>query len=299
MDIALLKAFMEVEQLGSLRGAASRLNISQPALSRQIQRLEAEVGSELFERTGRGMKLSEAGEKLKGRANQLIQDWDEVLASIHGGDQPSGTVCLVVPPSFSPKKCAVILGRLRASYPLIKVRIAVALSGLVHRGLLSGSIDLGILYSSVSAEGLYFSNLWKESLSLITLAEKAPRTKSVVLKAVLERELLLPSSGHGLRELVQGAATGLGLPLRLAMEIDSLRHMLAMVDAGHGDTILPAASVSQRLERMELAATPIANPELSRTVVLAHSTQHRQRRAVKVVFEYLEEAFRELSPEEQ
>lgn len=84
METHLLRSFLHVAELGNLSRASERLHLSQPALSRQIKQLEQSLGVELFERTGRGVRLTDAGELLERRARPLLADLEVLAAEVSG-----------------------------------------------------------------------------------------------------------------------------------------------------------------------------------------------------------------------
>src|SRR5690349_5012181 len=101
MDLRRLRYFLSVAEAAGLSGAAAKANISQPALSRQMQILEAELGVRLFERLPRGIRLTDAGVRLQQRATALLRQADELRGELRATAlEPVGDVVFAVPPSL-------------------------------------------------------------------------------------------------------------------------------------------------------------------------------------------------------
>src|SRR5579871_1019334 len=145
MDIRQLKTFVEVAANGSYARTASVVGIAQSALSRQLSALERGIGGRLFHRTGRGVVLTELGERMLPRARALIADAD---AWEHAARQeqsaPHGEVTLGVVPVASRGLIALLVAELRQHYPGIRLRALEAYSGQVEEWLASGRVEIGI-----------------------------------------------------------------------------------------------------------------------------------------------------------
>jgi DNA-binding transcriptional LysR family regulator len=136
LDWALLRAFLEVAQAGSLSRAAAALGTSQPTLSRQIATLEAEVGQALFERTTRGMRLTKAGEAMRFPA-QRMREHAQNFALVAGGHAQTlaGTVRVTASEIFSAYVLPPLLRKLRDSHPEIQIELVASntLENLLER----------------------------------------------------------------------------------------------------------------------------------------------------------------------
>lgn len=287
MDLGHLRSFLHVAELGSLSRAADRLHISQPALSRQVQLLEAELGAALFERTGRGMRLTDAGALLMRRAEPLLRQFDQLAEDIHGRDEIlRGSVSLAVPPSFGARASAELVERFREAHSQVKLRVVVALGGSVREGLLTGQLDLGVMYGPVDRRNLRTEELWTESLVLLSACGKAPATSGALGFAQLrELPLVLPTGDHGLRRVLELHSAAMGHDLQSAVDVDSLQVGLELVRRGVGHTVLPRRAAAEDLERGTLVATAIRRPTPRRTALLVHAQERPPSRAALALAE--------------
>ncbi len=143
MDLKQLRTFLHVAETGSLSKAAKRLNVTQPALSRQIRLLEEDAGVALFVRTGRGVILSEAGEKLKPRARVLDEEMERLKMDMTAfAGTVRGEVRVGLPPSDGMVLAAPVVERFHQDYPQVKLHITQLLSGALQENLWDGRLDM-------------------------------------------------------------------------------------------------------------------------------------------------------------
>ncbi|MBS8273677.1 LysR family transcriptional regulator [Thalassospira tepidiphila] len=271
MDIKQLRSFVHIAELGSLSRAAERLNLSQPALSRQVNLLEESLDTKLLERTGRGVKLTEAGQMLAERARVILTDLARLEADLSArSSQVTGHVHVGVPPSAGIVITGALIENLRDRYPDLNVTVAEDLTGDVQEGLLSGRLDIGILHDGMISRSLYAEPLWREDLFLISHPSQVGEQETeIAYEDVLSLPLIMPTNKHGLRAMMQEAAFRAGRPLTPVVEADALRVLIDLVTRNLGHTVLPRSSLVQELSTGRLTARRITNPQLSRKVMLS------------------------------
>ncbi len=278
-----LRTFLHVCDAGSLSGASRTLHLTQPAISRQIHLLEDSVGSSLFERTGRGMELTERGRWLAGRARTLLLELDGLSEEIHEGPI-TGRVSIGVSPSVGAVWTAGLVERLRKQLPGIKLHMVFMLSGALGELVARGSLDLGILYSPTVGQGLMTRKLWEESSHLVTSRRSLlARQSTIRLRKVIETPLVLPSSRFGVRALLERHALELEEELRLEAEIDSVQLALELVRRGVGSMILTERALAD-LDPGDFAALPIVRPRLQRSAQVIVTESSLRRQAVSAVW---------------
>lgn len=194
--------------------AAERLNLSQPALSRQVNLLEESLDTKLLERTGRGVKLTEAGQMLAERARVILTDLARLEADLSArSSQVTGHVHVGVPPSAGIVITGALIENLRDRYPDLNVTVAEDLTGDVQEGLLSGRLDIGILHDGMISRSLYAEPLWREDLFLISHPSQVGEQETeIAYEDVLSLPLIMPTNKHGLRAMMQEAAFRAGRP---------------------------------------------------------------------------------------
>lgn len=293
LDSHRLRSFLHVAELGSMSRAARRVNLSQPALSRHIALLESEVGVPLFERTGRGVRLTEAGRILAERAGPLLGELEQLASEVAArAHEVTGSVRVAVPPSVGVRVPAAIIERFRDLHPRVSLRVVVALSGAVHDGLLRGSLDLGILYQPVRSAALRTEPLWRESLLLVAPAGQLDRDRPVRLRDALTGPLVLPGPRHGLRALVERYAARLDVTLEVPVEVDALQLSLVLIRRGVGRALLPERAVANELAHGRLSVAPIVEPDVERTTLLAWPRERLQSRAASALADVLRDEVR-------
>ncbi len=273
MDLRQLRTFLHVAELGSLSKAAERLRIAQPALGRQMKLLEEELGVALFARHGRGMVPTAAGRILADRASAILRLVADTRAElIAERDAVKGTVSLGVPPTVGEVLAGRLVERFVKQHPAVTVRIVPAFSGYLHDLLQRGEVDLAVMYETPVTPQIRVEPLIVEELFLVGargagLAMERP----VPFAGLADRAMILPGPRQGLRRLVEGEARRAGIALRVAVEADALQTLKDLVLRGLGFTVLPFAVIHAELQAGSLCAAPIAEPALTRRLVLARS----------------------------
>jgi len=287
MDIKQLRYFVNVAELGSFSKAAAFLSVAQPALSRQIRNLEDELETRLLHRNGRGVAVTESGEQLLDRANAVLDQMDRIRDDISRLKvRPSGTVTLGLPPTITHVLVIPLIKQIRANYPEISLQAAEGFSGFVHEWLTGGRLDLAVLYNAPRTKHLLTEQLLVEELFLIGPGGATER-KVVPFPDIARLPLILPSRPHGLRILIDTIAARENIDLRIDFELDSLAAIKELVEDGTGWSILSFASVYREVEAGRLTARRIVEPNLSRSLVLATSTQRPLSQAARVVVDQI------------
>jgi len=272
MEISQLRTLIHVAELGSLSKAADRLHIAQPALSRQIRLLEAELGVRLFDRHGRGMVVTDAGQDVLRHALRVMAELEEIRATVADEDAPlRGHVSIGMPPTVADILSEPLVTAFRAIHPEATLRIVSAYSGYLMDWMHRGEIDTAILYDPKSARTLRVQPLLEEVLFLIG-PPGAGLSTAVDFADLAGQRLLLPSPGHGLRAILDRCAADRGFALSVPVEADSYATLKGLVRAGHGMTILPRAPIHGDLAAGNLCAAPLHNPTPMRRLILSYPT---------------------------
>lgn len=274
MELSQLRTLIHVAELGSLSKAAERLHVAQPALSRQIRLLEEELAVRLFERHGRGMVVTEQGQAVLAHALKVMAELEEIRATSQEKDGPlRGHVSIGMPPTAIDLLSEPLVAAFREHHPEATVRLVSAYSGHLLDWLQRGEIDISILYDPKSAKTLRNIALLEETLFLIGPSDSGLSMEVPVdFAQVLDRPLLLPSLGHGLRSIVDKYALETGRTAHVPIEADSYTTLKHLVEKGHGYTILPLPPIYQDLVAGTLRAAPLQNPTPRRQLILSHPT---------------------------
>ena len=284
MDLRQLRYFVAIIQCGSITRASLQLNVAQPALSLHMRNMEADLGVARLFRTAQGVLPTEAGATLLRHAHLILGHFEQAQAEVRGSAaEPAGEVRLGLPSSISQVLGVPLILAARDRYPRVSLRVAEAMSGYVLDWLRAGRVDLGLLYAVVDDRGLRSTSLLTEELVLFGPADSSPTDHAAVpLAALSGRPLVLPSPGHGLRDLLDAAAAEGGLRLSPAVEIDAYASIKAMVERGLGFSVLPAHAVREEVGQGRLRAWPF-DPPLTRTVHLAQPTDRPLSHAARAI----------------
>jgi LysR family nitrogen assimilation transcriptional regulator len=273
MELKELRSFMRVARAGSVSRAAEELRLAQPALSRQIRKLEHELGVALFARHGRGMRLSAAGSLLLERAEAITHLVHQTSEEIKEDRSPQrGRIALGVPPAAGRILIPAFAERFQRAWPQTTLHMREGVSSSLQEWLVEKRLDIAMLHNPPHLEALNISPLLTERMWVIGpparhIKAAKPRA-SFRIRDLAELPLILPNMAHANRRLVENAAMEQGIRLRIKIEADSVTFAKAMVGRGLGYTILTYAAVQEEVTRKKLTIYPIANPTLSTKVTI-------------------------------
>lgn len=270
MDIAQLKTLIHVAELGSVSRAADRLNIAQPALSRQIRLLEKELGVFLFERHGRGMVITEAGRDILRHATRILDEMEAIRLAA-GVDKAilRGTVAIGTTPTVAEIVTVPLVSRIRQAHPHLGIRFSSAFSGYLLDWLQRGELELAVSYDPQPLRSVKIVPVMVEELLYVSApGGSSIPAESVPFARLAQERLVLPSPRHGLRALVEDCARRAGIALQADVEADSFGAMIDLVRNGFGSTVLPLAPIYSLVRAGDLNAVALADPTPSRKLVL-------------------------------
>src|SRR5437667_12761796 len=143
MELRSLAYFTRIAELGSITRAASHLRLAQPALTRHVQRREEALGVARFTRASRGVRLTEAGEKLLGSATRILRDVERTGDEIRAQDaHPSGRIILGITPTLCPILVPELFARMRREYPAIELKVMHAGMVRLEEFIIDGRVDI-------------------------------------------------------------------------------------------------------------------------------------------------------------
>ena len=274
MNLRHLRSFVQVAELGSVTRAASSLFTVQSAISRQIKALEEELDTKLFVRHGRGLKLTEPGTILLTRATHILDEIETAKSEIVSSNKiVRGQVTIGMPPTVASVLAGSLAERLANEHPGIKLRFVDALSGTLLEWLQKREIDFAVLYDQKEQLNLRIFPLLLESLYLVMHpSNKLSTRKSITFRQLSQEKLVLPSSRHSLRKLIERVAGDKKVELKVSIDADGLVILKELVRRGVGSTILPLPSIHQEVSDGAICAKPISSPPITRKLVLALPT---------------------------
>lgn len=284
-DLRKWHAFVTIAEAGSVSRAASLLDMDQALLSRQLNALERGCRARLFNRTGRGVELSETGRRILPQVKALLSDAMQLERGIRGEAlQPTGQVTLASLPSIAYVFAGRLFTTLRSRYPGIHLKILEGSSGLVEEWLADARVDIGILYR-------YGASLREDEEALATVhsyligcrGERLTEAREVPFRALHDLPFILPSRPNGLRNALEAIAKRERIALSPVMEADSLPLMKTLVADEGLYTVLPLHAVWQEVEQRRLQAAKLIDPPLPRWLAMATSKAKGPSKAVNAV----------------
>ena len=265
-----LRYFLSVAQTGNLGRAARILNVSQPAISLQLRKLEDGLGTQLLLRHGRGVTLTAAGACLRDRLHTVLQLLASPLDDSEPGTSP-GSVSLAVPAEAGAPLVAPLARMFRERWPDVTLDIREGCGGELEDWLSQRHVDLALLPDRPAVPDLEIIPLLIDALGLIAPVHSplAGDTRPLSVRDLATEPLILPGRQHWLRRRLDHAAQRQGTELRPTVQVDSASLTKMMVSAGLGCAVLPLTAVQSDVARGALAFRPVGHPPLTFTHVIA------------------------------
>lgn len=268
MELRHLRYFLAAADASHFRRAAEAMHVSQPTLSQQIKQLERELGTILFDRIAKRVRLTAAGETLRHHAQRVFQELDEAqvalleLDGLKRGKLHVGAVqtlnTYLIPP---------IIARFATLHPGVFLTVEELAAGQIEQELLRGRLNLGVSFVSPSSTEIHSEPLFDEELVLIVSSRHrlARRTTLKIRELDAEPLILLPTSFYP-RQLFDEKAREVGVCPRVVVEMNSIEGILAAIRSSGGATVLPALALTKKTAG--LRAVSLTEPTPRRTVGL-------------------------------
>jgi len=243
MDSRVLECFLRVVELGSINRAAADLNLSQPALSRQIAALEHEMQVQLFVRSQGGVRLTDAGRLLSDRVRPLLRQFALIKSQV--GEQAAGQLSVGIPPSWHSVFTTTFLARVLQECPKVSLKAFENVSHILRDQLLAGTIDLAAVpFEQSPPNGYRQTVLLREPLVLVGSPNAAfENGVALPVQAVDCEKLIMPGRPNALRTYLENTLQRRGLSCNIAIETDTLRLCMALSGQGAGMTVVPACAL--------------------------------------------------------
>ncbi len=291
LDSDRLRAFHAVARSGGFSRAARRLHRSQPAVSQAVRALEEDVGEPLFERLGRRVRLTRAGEILLEQtevafaALDVARDRLQALSGLEQGELVIGTsdtnACYVLPP---------VLAAYRSRHPGIELRISNRPSPETEAQVLAREVDLGFVTLSGPDPRLVAEPLAeREDVAIFPADHPLAGRRRIRVETLADQPLVLLDRGARTRSWVEDRLRDASADFRVAMELASIEVVKRLVALGFGVSVVPAIAVSDELARGELAAARLQGAGPRRQLGIVVPRRGRLSRAAAAFLEVARE----------
>jgi LysR family hydrogen peroxide-inducible transcriptional activator len=286
MELDQLRYFLQVAARGNFTRAAEELKISQPALSRSIQRLEEELGQPVFERKTRSVSLTDAGTLLQSRAQQVLAIIEDTKAEITD-DGESGRVRIGAIPTIAPYFLPEILQRFSREHPRATLIVQENTTDVLLKSCTQGEIDLAIIALPAPAKYLEVEPLFEEEL-LLVLPPKHPLAKKVkiTLSDVEPFPFVLLDEAHCLSENIMSFCRQKSFQPVAVERTSQLTTVQELVSLSHGVSMIPAMA-RRRDESDRRVYRSLSRPRPMRTIAVAWNPYRFQSRLLKAFRQHL------------
>lgn len=266
-EILDLRAIIAIADGKSFKRAAEQLNLSQPAVSRRIQKLEQTVGTALLERTTRSVRLTPAGEEVVPLLRRLLEELDTSLLGLMAlGERQAGRLTIASIPSATVRFLPEVLERFGREYRNVRVRVLDLSATECAEAVRTGEAEFGITLPVTSDGDLIFQPLTDDPYGLVCrrddpLADLADPSWS----DLSDLRLVTVHMGSGNRTTLDAGLARAGIDLRWFYEVTRLTSALALVQAGLGQSVLPRLAC-QGPDARDLVWRPLKGADVVRTI---------------------------------
>jgi DNA-binding transcriptional LysR family regulator len=292
-DLLDLRAFLSVLDLGGFHKAAEALNLSQPALSRRIQSLEAAVGAPLLERTTRRVAATSIGRSIEPLARRLIDELEESLQALTGvGSRRSAQITIACIPTavfyFLPRA----IERFNAQFPGTRFRILDLSANEGLESVARGEAEFGINFTGSSHPDLTFTPLVDDPFVLACRRDHPlGKRRRLTWKDLEGHTLIGVSRNSGNRMILDGALANTKVRLMFSYEVNHLATSLGLVERGLGISVIPKLATPPR-DHATIITKAIGYPEVKRTIGLIERRAARLSPAAQRFRDMLKESWR-------
>lgn len=288
MEIRHLRSFRAVAQSLSFTKAAAELHYAQSSVTEQIKALETELGTQLFERSNRKLRLTSAGVRLREYADQVLLLVDEA-ATVGTLDtqEPTGDLAIGGLETFCTHTIPPILAEYRALYDKVNVTVGVGNRRELYDSVRRGDLDVCFTFEAPPKDDEYASKALFEERLLVTapVGHRLSKQERVYAADLRGERFLATQRGCGFREMLDKAIAELGPDsLKLEAEVSGIAPLRACVAAGMGLALLPEMAVRCEVERGELLAFPLQDADFR---VPATMTWRRRREGIPALDRFL------------
>jgi DNA-binding transcriptional LysR family regulator len=269
LEINELEAFISVARKSSFKAAAEGLFISQPALSRRIEKLEASLQTRLLERTTRRVSLTEAGRQFLVHADAVME---ELALAMQGmaqrTTQRAEHVTVACVPSVAHYVLPEVLKEFSRRFPEVRIKVIDEGAKEVLDSVVSGLADFGVNFIGTQEADIDFKAIRTERYVLMVRGNHPlAKQKSVKWEALAGEKLVSVSQSSGNRMLIDNALASVAQRPRIFYEINHVAGALGMASAGLGIAVLPELALTKAFHP-KLVSIPLSDPAITRTLGL-------------------------------
>jgi LysR family transcriptional regulator, nitrogen assimilation regulatory protein len=265
LELRDLRGFHSVARTGNFARAARELNMSQPNVSHQVQKLEQDLGTQLVIRHRRGVTLTQAGSCLMERLDVILDLLNAPFEPAATWARASGTISVALPPELVPLLVPQLLEECEERWPHVTLAIREGTSASLEEWVLDHRVDVAVLQDPPGTlDELTIEPVVTERLGLVSAVQtiRLEGTDSVWVRQLAQLKLILPNPRHWIRRSVDSAAFRRGIVLNQVQQVDGVALIKEMVRDSSKHTVLPFAAVRDEVARGTLSFLPIDHAPL-------------------------------------
>ncbi|GCE41015.1 Cyn operon transcriptional activator [Rhodococcus wratislaviensis] len=269
LELRHLRYLLAVAEHGNFTRAAEDLHISQPTLSQQIKQLERAVGVQLLDRTGRRVRLTDAGDVYVDHARRALRDLGAAERAVHDvQDLSRGHLRLGATPTFAAYLIGPLVAEFHTRHPGIVLTLTETTQDRIESALLADDLDLGIAFTGSHLTGITAAALFIETLGLVTGVQGSdPSPEPLPVQALHDRQLALLSGDFATRSHIDTYFAEHRVDPRIIFEANSIQSIIEIVQRASVATVLPDATTHDHPHLVPVLLDP---PLPSRTVALLY-----------------------------
>lgn len=280
VDIRSMRGFVAVASAGSISKAAEHLHIAQPALSLQIKNIEEELGTQLFERSPKGVTPTAAGQRFLTHAIDILKRVEVAYEDVRDAvSEPTGSVTLGLSQSMAKILTVSLVSEILRRWPKIRFQMIEVSTGYIPEYLINGRIDLGLTFGMDEGPGLRYTHLVDEELVFVTSKSQCMEAlgsnttkEEIRLEEMCCFRMILPTVAHSLRNCIDHFLAVQHITLPIVAEVSTIPQLIDLAAREVGSSILSYGSVASDYSAGRLQVMRISNERLTRPVYLCRST---------------------------
>lgn len=268
MNFYQLTYFKKVSETRNISRAAEELLITQPAVSKQIRALEEELGERLFDRIGKKVLLTRAGDILYAHADRILRSIQEAKTAVRDiSKECSGELVVGTSDHISLHRLPDVLKSYIAAYPKVDLKLRCHRSETILDMVNKNLVDLGVITLPSSVRGLISKVIWDDPMSLVFPGNHPLSSlKTIKLKDVVPYGMILPESDTTTRKMIDAAFLKKNLPMNVTMEVAYIETIKVLVKVGLGISVLPDKAVEDEAAAGTLIKAAIQDARFSRSL---------------------------------
>ncbi|RED64181.1 LysR family transcriptional activator of glutamate synthase operon [Cohnella lupini] len=294
LELRQLQYFVQVARLQHVTKAAEELHVAQSAVSRQIHRLEEELGIRLFMQRGRNVQLTPVGQLFLRRAETLLGDLDRAVMEIHEFLDPEvGEIRMGFPHSLGIHLVPQVVAAFRKLHPNVKFRFRQGMYPSLIRDVVDAEVDIAFIspYPETSEQVTGEVVLTEELFAILPDTHRLAMEDSIKLSDLKDETFVLFGNGYSLRPIVWEACKKAGFTPKIGFEGEESGTIRGLVSAGMGVSLLPEMAMYETSSMMP-AVVKISEPHVTRTIGLIRRSGEKLPLVVQMFHTFLLDFFK-------